>query len=78
MVDRATTQPGYLGIESARDADGFGITISYWADEASALAWRRDAEHSVVRALGRERWYAGYRLVVVRVERAYSWGISNS
>ena len=34
-----------LGIESARGNDGFGITVSYWADEASARAWGRVAEH---------------------------------
>ena len=31
MVELASGQPGYLGVESARDADGFGITVSYWA-----------------------------------------------
>jgi hypothetical protein len=30
-MDRlAAEQPGYLGIEAARDADGLGITVSYW------------------------------------------------
>ena len=33
----AAAQPGYRGVDSARGADGSGITISYWADEASAL-----------------------------------------
>src|SRR5262249_44173993 len=36
MEALAARQPGYLGIESARDADGFGITVSYWATEADA------------------------------------------
>src|ERR1700722_5724239 len=35
MVDLARTMPGYLGIESARSVDGFGITVSYWRNEAS-------------------------------------------
>ena len=76
MAALAATQPGYLGMESARGEDRFGITVSYWADEASALAWRREAEHAAVRALGRERWYASYRLIVTRVERAYVWEAS--
>ncbi len=29
MVQLAEQMPGYLGIESARNADGFGITVSY-------------------------------------------------
>jgi len=73
MVALAATQPGYLGIDSARGADRLGITVSYWADEASALAWKRNAEHAAIRDLGRERWYDSYRLIVATVERAYDW-----
>ena len=69
----AATQPGYLGIDSLRDEDGFGITISYWADDASARAWRGNAEHAAIREIGRERWYAHYRLMVTQVGRAYAW-----
>lgn len=69
----AARQPGYLGIDSARGADGLGITVSYWADEASALAWRAQAEHAAVREIGRARWYAHYRLIVTQVTRAYGW-----
>jgi len=69
----AAQQPGYLGIDSTRGADGFGITVSYWADEASAVAWRAHADHAAIREIGRERWYAQYRLMVTRVERAYGW-----
>ena len=36
MERLAATQPGYLGIESARGADGFGITVSYWRSEGDA------------------------------------------
>jgi heme-degrading monooxygenase HmoA len=73
MEALANTQPGYLGIDSARGEDGQGITVSYWADEASALGWRANAEHAAVREMGRERWYAHYRLIVATVERAYGW-----
>ena len=34
----AARQPGYRGIESVRGGDGHGITISYWANEAAAIA----------------------------------------
>ena len=40
LVER---QPGYLGVDSVREANGLGITVSHWADEASAIAWRRKA-----------------------------------
>ncbi len=73
METLAATQPGYLGIDSARGGDGLGITVSYWADEASALGWKAEAEHAAVREMGRERWYAHYRLIVATVDRAYGW-----
>lgn len=69
MVDLARLQPGFLGMESARDAQGFGITVSYWRDEAAIAAWKAHAEHAVAQRLGKERWYADFRLRVCRVER---------
>lgn len=69
----AATQPGYLGIDSTRGSDGLGITVSYWTDEASACAWRDNAEHAAIRELGRARWYAHYRLIVSQVTRSYAW-----
>jgi len=70
MLALAREQPGFLGVESARGADGFGITVSYWESEAAIRAWREHAEHAVVRAHGRRAWYAHYELRVARVERA--------
>lgn len=71
MVELAAQQPGFLGVESARGVDGFGITVSYWASEAAISAWRQHAEHVDARAQGRARWYEGFTLRVARVERAY-------
>ncbi len=71
MDELAAQQPGYLGIESVRGADGVGITVSYWQSEAAIAAWRRNAEHVAARELGRNQWYEHYELRVARVERAY-------
>ena len=76
MVDLAATYDGFLGIESARDPDGFGITVSYWSSEAAIRAWRDDAEHAHTRATGRADWYDHYELRVARVERAYGWDVT--
>ena len=48
MVAMAERQPGYLGHESARGADGFGITNSFWTDEASIKAWKADESGNLV------------------------------
>ena len=71
MADLAAVQPGYLGLESARGADGVGITVSYWRDEQHAAAWKQVAEHLVAQQRGRETWYAGYRVRVATVTRDY-------
>jgi len=69
MEELAVRQPGYLGLESARE--GVGITVSYWRDEASARAWKQVAEHLTAQRLGREDWYRDYRVRVATVTRDY-------
>lgn len=74
MYQLATTQPGFLGYESARDERGFGITVSYWADDESARAWKQVQEHEVAQQRGREVWYSDYQVRVATVSRAYGPG----
>ena len=74
MVELAAEQPGHLGIESVRGADGLGITVSYWATEGDARAWKQVAEHLGAQRLGRERWYAGFVTRVASVHRDYRFG----
>jgi heme-degrading monooxygenase HmoA len=71
MVELGAKQGGFLGLESVRGADGTGITVSYWRDEASILAWKNDAEHRRAQRGGRESWYAAYEVRIAKVERAY-------
>jgi len=72
MTSLAAEQPGYLGIEAARDR--LGITVSYWADEAAARAWKQVAEHLVAQRLGRDVWYSDYRVRFAVVQREYGPG----
>lgn len=73
MADLAAEQPGYLGIDSARDPDtGLGITVSYWRDADAARAWKAVPEHERAQAAGRRSWYDDYVVRVVTVERDYS------
>ncbi len=73
MEQLAARIPGFLGVESARAADGTGITVSYWADEEAVARWRDHPDHVESRARGRADWYAWYELRVARVERARSF-----
>jgi heme-degrading monooxygenase HmoA len=73
MVDLGSRYAGFLGIESVRGADGVGITVSYWRDEAAILEWKRDTEHQKAQRGGREAWYDQFEVRVARVERAYGF-----
>jgi heme-degrading monooxygenase HmoA len=73
MFELASHQPGYLGIESTRGPDGFGITVSYWSSMEAIDAWREQAEHRMVQSMGREKWYERFTLRVCRVERAHGF-----
>jgi heme-degrading monooxygenase HmoA len=71
MLELAKQQPGYLGVESVRDANGVGITVSYWQDLESIRNWREASEHRVAQAAGKEKWYECYQARICRVERDY-------
>lgn len=71
MVELAAGQPGFLGVESTRGGDGFGITVSYWTTLEAIANWRADAEHQVAQETGKARWYQHYELRVALVEKAY-------
>ena len=72
MVELAARQPGFLGVESARGADGLGITVSYWASLEAIAAWKANSEHRVAQTAGRKKWYSHFDLRIARVERASS------
>ncbi len=67
----ARTMPGYLGFETARGADGFGITVSYWETEEAIRNWKSEIDHLEAQKRGREAWYSDYTVRVARVERQY-------
>jgi heme-degrading monooxygenase HmoA len=73
MVRLAERQDGFLGVESARDAGGLGLTVSYWRDEAAIRAWREQSDHLTAQAAGKARWYRAYRIRICRVEREYGF-----
>ena len=62
MLELAREQPGYLSFKSYVAEDGEVIALSEWADEASARAWGRLAEHAAVQGRGRSAYYENYTL----------------
>jgi heme-degrading monooxygenase HmoA len=71
-IELAAEQLGFLGVESVRGDDGFGITVSYWASVEAIATWKSNAEHVIAREIGKRLWYQHYEMRVARVERAYA------
>lgn len=69
MTELAEQQPGYLGMESARDS--VGITVSYWSDLESIKQWKANSEHQAAQSSGKELWYSEYKVRISKVERDY-------
>ena len=76
MMDLAARQPGFLGVEHARET--VGITISYWSSLGAIEGWKAQADHQLAQKLGREKWYARYTIRICRVERAYDFNTGPS
>lgn len=66
MVELAHMTAGCIGVESARDADGFGITVSYWQTEKAITAWKMNIRHLAVQQLGKEKWYEHYKVRIAK------------
>jgi heme-degrading monooxygenase HmoA len=69
MVELAEQQPGFLGIESAKE--DVGITVSYWADLDSIKNWKANSEHLEAQKTGRKSWYDSFKVRISKVERDY-------
>jgi len=68
MVELASKQNGFLGVESARD-EGLGITVSYWDSLESIKSWKEHLTHKIAQERGKKEWYESYSLRVCKVER---------
>ncbi|MCJ7465522.1 MAG: antibiotic biosynthesis monooxygenase [Maribacter sp.] len=71
MEELAKVQPGYLGMESARQE--LGITVSYWESLEAIANWKSNADHLVAQKRGITDWYKWYKLRICKVEREYDF-----
>jgi len=73
MLKLAKKQPGFLGVESARE--DVGITVSYWKDLESIKIWKNNAEHLAAQELGKSKWYKQFKVRICKVEQDYSFSV---
>jgi heme-degrading monooxygenase HmoA len=71
MERLAREQPGFLGVEAARE--GLGITVSYWESTEAIKNWKANARHLFAQQQGREKWYEHYKTRICKVERDYEF-----
>lgn len=67
MLELAQANPGFLGIDSAREE--VGITVSYWKSLEAIKEWRQHPEHVDAQRRGRKEWYKVFTTRVCLVER---------
>lgn len=75
MVKLASLQPGFLGVESARE--DVGITVSYWDSLEAIQKWKQNERHLVAQQKGISEWYSTYKTRVCKVERDYGYERNN-
>jgi heme-degrading monooxygenase HmoA len=71
LVELASMQEGFMGIESARNE--LGITVSYWKDLESIRKWKQHTDHVIAQKKGRTDWYKNYKTRIAKVERDYEF-----
>lgn len=71
MLELASQQDGYLGVESAKNSAG--ITVSYWENLESIRRWKMNADHQLAQEYGRTKWYKAFKVRVARVEYDYEF-----
>ncbi|MCM3789019.1 antibiotic biosynthesis monooxygenase [Domibacillus indicus] len=72
MVELASKQPGFLGVESAREQNGLGITVSYWDSLDAIGQWKENLSHQRAQEKGKKDWYSSYITRICKVERDYA------
>jgi len=75
METLAKQQPGYIGIESAKET--IGITVSYWKTLDAIKNWKENSAHLFAQEKGKSDWYSWYKVRICKVEREYEFGNTN-
>ena len=69
MSELAGQVPGYISHKGFTAADGERVTIVEFEDEAGMRAWATHPEHVAAKKLGRDTFFADYRVQVCSVQR---------
>jgi heme-degrading monooxygenase HmoA len=69
MSELAKAMPGYVSHKIFVAEDGERLTLVEFTDQESHKAWATHPEHVAAQRIGRDRFYADYRISVCEVLR---------
>jgi heme-degrading monooxygenase HmoA len=73
MTDLAAKMPGFVSYRQYVSTDGEELAVVEFESHETNAAWRAHPEHREAQRLGREQWFAEYRITVCDVARDYSF-----
>ena len=73
MYELATQMPGFISYKDFASSDGESVSIVEFESPETLAAWRNHPEHLEVQRLGRERYFAEYRIQVCTPVRSYQF-----
>jgi heme-degrading monooxygenase HmoA len=77
MVELVSALPGFVGMDYA-EIEGGELVIARFESHEALAEWRNLPEHKEAQQLGRERFFAAYRIEVCDVARSYDWQAETS
>ncbi len=69
ILELASHQEGFLGMESARSE--IGISVSYWDSLDSIKKWSENSRHAYAKQMGKKHFYKLFRTRISKVEKEY-------
>lgn len=73
MLELASAMPGFVSYRQYAAPDGEGVAVVEFESHETAAAWRAHPAHREAQRLGKDRWFAEYRITVCDVARDYSF-----
>lgn len=73
MIELASEQSGFIGVESCRNDDGFGITVSYWESLEAIENWRNHSMHCEAKQRGKSSFCDEFKLRISKVISEREW-----
>jgi heme-degrading monooxygenase HmoA len=72
MGELVSAMPGFLGMDYAATGEG-ELLVARFESHQALDAWRDQPDHKVAQQLGRERYFAHYRIEVCEFARSYEF-----